>query len=179
MQQIELAFFIEIAGKNQLSRFAKFRHPCGIARSKLFFELLANFLSQRWTLPGSGNRDLKIATAHHGRIEEIAEIRNIHHIAQDAASLSFGIDALVERARIRRHHGEKRAVQIVGRKGAKLEFDLSGARPFAYRRTRFERYDADARTGFEQAANFWLPNLARADHQAPPSLPASGTWEIS
>jgi hypothetical protein len=53
MQQIQLAFFVEIARENEFSGFAKLCHPGGVSRAKLLFELLANFLGQRWALSGS------------------------------------------------------------------------------------------------------------------------------
>jgi len=100
------------------------------------------------------------------RVEEIAEVGNIDHIAQHAPPLRFVIDMLIQAARIRRHYRQKRAFQVVGHEGSQLEFYLPGACPFTDGRTGLERNHADAHTGFEQAANFGLTNLSGTYHQA-------------
>ena len=87
------------------------------------------------------------------------------------------IDAFIQRARSGRDDGQKCSVQIVGGKGAQFEFDLPGARPFANGGARIESNHADARTGFEQAADLGLADSSRAHDQALPAFELQEHWK--
>ena len=52
MQQVELAFLSRSLARMSFRVSPKFRDPFRISGAKLFFQLLANFLRQRRTLPG-------------------------------------------------------------------------------------------------------------------------------
>ena len=81
--------------------------------------------------------------------------------------------------RIRRDHGQERALQIVRRKGAQFEFKLAGSRPFANNGTGLESNHADASAGFKQTADFGLADFSGAHDQALPACQLQKHWETN
>jgi hypothetical protein len=179
MQQVELAFLVEIAGQDEPASLAEFSHPRGVSGTKLFFELLTNFLSQRRTLSSGRNGNLQIAAIYDRGIVEIAKIGNVDHVAEHAPSLCFAIDAFIQGARIRGDDCEESTVQVVIREGAQLEFEFPGARPLANRRTCIERNHADAGARFEQATRSLVRQPFRIRRPGTACLPVSETWGTS
>src|SRR5580704_13110753 len=158
MQQIQLALFVEIASQNEPSGLAKLLDPCRVSRPELPFQLLTQFLGQRWTLPIGGNRYLQVAALHHCWIKEIAILRNIDHVAEYVAALCFVINEFVRAIGSRGYNGKKLAVEFAICKGAQFQFDLPCFRPFVDLGAGLYRNHADVGARIDETAN-----LGRAD----------------
>jgi hypothetical protein len=96
MESLAAIFRIQATSKQLLPHAPEFFDPAGINRRQLGFELPAQSLRERWTLPGGGNRDLQIAPAHDGWIVKVAAIRVIDHVAENLPTPSLAVDGIVD-----------------------------------------------------------------------------------
>ena len=69
-----------------LTSAAELRNPCFPFRPELLLEFHAQPLRERGTQPAGGNRDLQFTAAHHGGEVEIAALRFVDRVAQNASA---------------------------------------------------------------------------------------------
>ena len=109
------------------------------------------------------------AALRYGGIVKVAELRDIHDIAEHAPPLRFCEDLLVQFGRGRGRNHEKHPVEIVRGPRTSEPFEFFGLGPGLHLRRRVRSDDADGGVGFQKASNFGFGDLTRADDEAAPT----------
>src|ERR1700730_11027227 len=90
-------------------------------------------------MPSRGDSDLQCAAPNNGRIIEIAAVRLVHHIEQNARPVAEPKDLLVQLRRIRRANDQENAFQIGRQKWARVPYNLACVGSSANARRSFRR----------------------------------------
>ena len=96
MQSLAAILRIQATSKQLLPHAPEFFYPACVNRRQLGFELPAQSLRERGTLPRGGNCDLQIAPANDSGIVEVAAIGVIDHVAENLPAPSFAVDGIVD-----------------------------------------------------------------------------------
>ena len=83
-------------GVEFIAGIAEVGEPLFVLGAELVFELFSEALGKGRTLARGGDGDLERAALNDGGIVEVAERRNVHDVAEDAAASGFFEDTLVE-----------------------------------------------------------------------------------
>ena len=87
---------VKLSGLQAVAELSELFEPVFVFRPILFFKFFAEALRESGTFARRGNGDLQCSALHHGRIIEIAQIRHVHDVAQDAALCGFTEDSFME-----------------------------------------------------------------------------------
>src|SRR5581483_12418201 len=87
-------------------------HPRGILLAVKAFQFAAKPLRQCRTITRGGDGDLQWPSIHHGWKVEVAVLRVVHSIAENAARICLGENSSIDGPLVRRADREKCFVQI-------------------------------------------------------------------
>src|SRR2546430_16011434 len=83
---------IHVGGEEFFALLAELLEPDFVFGAELLFEFFAEALGQGGALAGSGHGDLERAALDRKSVVEVAKLRNVHDVAEDAAAASLGVD---------------------------------------------------------------------------------------
>ena len=83
-------------GRQFLPPPAEFFHPARVPRTELPLKFLAQAVGKFGTVPSGRDGDLEVPTPDDGRVKEVAVLRVVDGVAQNAASAGLLGDALVD-----------------------------------------------------------------------------------
>src|SRR6266566_7016080 len=170
MKPAATLFRIDVSSKKLPPRSSKFFYPALVFRTVLRFEFPPEFLRQCWALARCRNRNLKLTTADHRWIIEIAVFGIIHDVAEHVARLGLAENRFVHVLRGRSHNHEKDVIKIERRELSLFPANRACARPLLHGSVGTRCDNTNHSTGEQKTVNFSLGYRSCANNQARPIL---------
>src|SRR4051812_9299427 len=165
MENVLPTLRIDSAGEEPTSHSAQPVQEITIPRVELLLQLFANALRERRTMSSGGDGDLQISALHHGRVIEVAAIRFVDGVAEDAAQFGFAVNPFVHFRIACRRNYQCRVVEIGGSELALRPAQPSVTRKFLNQSSCLWRDDVNIGTGTKQAVEFLFGDGARTGNQ--------------